>query len=319
MSAGVLSAISFGLESTWGTPVVPNKSIAIRPGDGIQTDTDLQLVSSIKAQLARNASSFKGAQTHEGEYELDFIPGVAGYLIRSALGSVSSAAKIAPNAAVYDHTFSEAETKPSLTVEQAVGDIVRRYAGVIVNSLKFSVSPGEALALTAGMKAKSSASASKITPTYETIRPFNFADLGAAGVSIGGQAYTPRALEVTYNNNHELLHTLGSNDPSHNYAKGSEVSGSFELYLDATSAAEYADYLSKTDNALVITFTGDAIGSSSNYGLQISIPKASYNAATFPVTDEYNMLSVEFDGIYDTATSKLLTIVLTNLLTTYAS
>lgn len=30
MSAGVLSQISFGQESTWGTAVVPNKSPAIR-------------------------------------------------------------------------------------------------------------------------------------------------------------------------------------------------------------------------------------------------------------------------------------------------
>lgn len=316
MSAGVLSQISLGLESAWGTPVVPNKSLAVRPGDGLQTDTDLQLVSSIKAQLAKNASSYKGAAKHEGEYEVDFIPGTIGYLLRSAFGSVASVAK-GGDVTVYDHTFSEAESKPSLTVEQAVGDIVRRYAGSIVHSLKFSCSAGETLALTAGIKAKSSASATKIAAAYETIRPFTFADLTT--FSVGGQAYKPRNFELSYTNNHELLHALGANDPQFNYAKGSEVSGKFELYLDATSAAEYADYLAKTDNALSIVFTGDSIGASSNYGLSLSVPKAAYKAATFPVTDDYNLLSVEFEGIYDTGTSKLLTAVLTNLLTTYAS
>lgn len=315
MAAGVLSQISLGLETTWGTPVTPSKSLAVRPGDGIQTDTDLQLVSSIKAQLAKNSSSFKGAAKHEGNYEFEFIPGTAGYLLKSAFGSVSSAAKSAPNTAVYDHTFTESATKPSLTVEQAVGDIVRRFAGSITHSLKFSCAAGEALVLTAGLKAKSSASASQITASYETIRPFNFADL--ASFTVGGQVYTPRNFELTYENNQELLAAVGSTDPAYNYAKGSEVSGKFELYLDSTSAAEYTDYLAKTDNSLVITFTGDVIGSSSNYGLTITVPKCSYKTATFPVTEDYNMLTVEFEGIYDTGTSKLISIVLTDLLTNY--
>src|SRR4051794_18166643 len=180
MSAGVISQISFGQETTWGTPVTPNKSIAVHAGDGIKTDNDVQFIQSIKAQLAKNSSSFKGAAKHEGEYEFDFIPGVVGSLLKSAFGSVSSVAKSAPNASVYDHTFTESEAKPSLTIEQAVGDIVRRYAGAIVHSLKFSVDAGGALVCTAGIVAKANASASKITPTYETIRAFNFADLGAS-------------------------------------------------------------------------------------------------------------------------------------------
>lgn len=57
MSAGVLSAISLGLESTWGTAVVPNKSLAVRPGDGIQTDNDLQFVDEIKNQLVKHDES----------------------------------------------------------------------------------------------------------------------------------------------------------------------------------------------------------------------------------------------------------------------
>src|SRR4051794_9191778 len=105
MSAGVLGQLSFGLESVWGTAVTPNKSVTVQPGDGIQTNTDVQFRSGLKAQLAKNVVAFKGAQTHEGEYEFDFIPNNLGYLFKSAFGSLSSVAKSAPNAAVFDHTF----------------------------------------------------------------------------------------------------------------------------------------------------------------------------------------------------------------------
>lgn len=317
MSAGILSQISLGLESTWGTPVVPNKSLAVRPGDGIQTDNDVQFVSSIKAQLAKNASSFKGAVKHEGEYEFDFIPGVIGYFLKSVFGQVSSALK-GGESVVYEHTYSELETKPSLTIEQAVGDIVRRYAGAIATGLKLSCKTGETLVGNVAFKAKSSASATKITPTYEIIRPLNFIDLGAIGFKIGGVSFDEvENIEVEYKNNIEFLHVLGSNDPYFNYAKASEVVGKFDLYLNSDSAAKYTDYLNKTDTALDIAFTGDLIGISSNYKLAINIPKVTFKASSYPVTDDYNLLTVEFEGIYDTATSKLLSAVLTNLTVNY--
>jgi hypothetical protein len=39
MSAGTLSQISFAKETTWGTAVTPDKSIAVRPTGGIRTET----------------------------------------------------------------------------------------------------------------------------------------------------------------------------------------------------------------------------------------------------------------------------------------
>ena len=317
MSAGILGQVSFGLESTWGTAVVPNKSIAVQSGDGIQTDTDTQLRSAIKGQLAKNVIAFKGAQVHEGEYELDFIPANLGYLLKSAFGSVASVAKAAPNAAVFDHTFSEIAAKPSLTVEQATGEISRRFAGAIVHSLNFSCAKGEVLSLTAAMRAKSNASSTAISPAYETIRPFNFADVTT--FTIGGQALTQvQNFNLTYSNDHGMTHALGNtNDPQFNYARGSGVEGSLELYLDSTTAAEYTDYINGTNQAFVIAFTGDVIGSSSNYGLNISVPLVRYSASNSPLNDDYNSLTVDFQGIYDTATSKLITVILTNLLTNY--
>lgn len=321
MSAGINSSISLGLETTWGTPVVPDKSIGIKQGDGIQTNTDVQTISSIRKLLAANSDAFRGRTSHEGDYEVDFIPGVAGYFLKSLFGSVASVAQSAPNAVVYDHTFTEIEAKPSLTVEQAVDQIVRRYAGTITTGMSLSCAAGETLSATFTNKAKASASATAITPVFETIRPFNFADaLSASGITIGGTVYDEvQSFELNYTNNGEMHHVIGSNDPQFFYVKGSEVTGSMEFYMNSDSAAKFTDYLNKTERALDIVFSGDTIGSTAKYGFSVNVPRVVFTAATFPVRDDYNMVSVEFTGLYDNTTSRLIRAVLTNLTASYAA
>jgi len=315
MSAGQLNQVVVGKETTWGTPVTPNKAIPVRFTGGIQTDIDLQAISPVKATIAKDHDTFKGAQTHEGSFEMDFFPDNCGYFLISAMGGISSALK-GGESIVYNHTITEAETKMALTVEQVVGENVRRYAGSIVESFKISGKVGEAIALEANLKAKSQASATKVTPSYLTARPWNWAD---ATVKIGGVSQTNViAFELEYNNNIDFVHALNaSNDPAFNVIKGSEVKGKIEFYLDATSLAELNDYLAKTNNALAIELVGDAIGVGSNNKLVVTVPKIYYTKGETPINEEFNKLTLEFQGVYDTATSKLLDMVLTNLVTAY--
>lgn len=314
MSAGILNQISFGVESAFGTPVTPNKSLAVHPGDGIQTDIDLKTPESLKGLLAKHTTAHKGLVKRGGDYELDIAPGNIAYLFKSVFGSVSSAQK-AGETVVYEHTFSESASKPSLTIEQAIGEVVERYAGSIVTELSFACKTGETLIGKVSVLAKSQASASKVTPAVESLRPFNFSDcLSADGFRIGGVTLdNVENFELTYSNNGQMNYALGSANPARFTAGGSEVAGKFDLYLDSTSASKYADYLSKTEQSLDVTFTGDSIGSSSNYKLSIVLPRVVFKTASTPVNDDYNLLSVEFQGMYDTVTAKLISTVLTNL------
>lgn len=318
MSAGILSKVSFGLESTWGTAVTPNKALAVHPGNGIQTNIDTQFISQIKGQLAKNSFAFKGKSSHEGEYEFDFIPGNVGYILKSLFGGLSSALK-GGESVVYEHTFSEAAAKPSLTIEQAVDQIVRRYAGSIVTSLKLNSKVGEALTGNASIKAKTHASASAVTPANETVRPFNFADMiQASGFKIGSNYFDEvESLEFEYKNNGEMIHTMGSNDPSFFDPKASEVMGKFDLYMSSDSAPKYTDFLNQTQQSLQLVWQGDTIGVSSNYKLDITIHKVVFKASTYPISDKENVISVEWEGIYDTSAAKLLTAILTNLTANY--
>lgn len=313
MSAGQLNQLSFKRESTWGTAVVPDKSIPAHFTGGIQTDNDTQMISNARAVLAKNQDSFIGARKHEGDFEFDLFGDYIGYFLLSALGNVSSALK-GGESVVYNHTLTEQEAKPSLTIEQVVGENVRRYAGAIATGFKISSKTGEVSVMSVPFKAKSQASATKITPAYGTAPAFDFTD---AAFKIGGTQLTQVSnFEFEYKNNIELLAALNnSNDPAFNYVKGSEVKGKVDMYLDNTTLAEINAYLAKTNRVLDIIFTGDSIGSASNYQLSISVPKITYTKGETPLADDYNLLTIEFEGQYDTATSKLISVVLTNLLT----
>lgn len=312
MSAGQLNQISFKKESTWGTAVVPDKSIPVHMTGGIQSDNDMQFVNAARAVLPKNLDAFIGKRVHEGDYEMDLFADYPAYFLLGALGAVSSALK-GGETIVYNHTITEQESKPSFTIEQVVGENVRRYAGALIAGFKLASKTGETATLAPSLKAKSQASATKITPAYTTVRPFNWVD---TVLKVGGSILTEAvSFELEYNNNLELLHSLNnSNDPQFNYVKGSEVKGKIECYLDNTTLAEYNDYLAKTNNALDIVCTGDAIGVSSNNQLSINIPKVFYTSAVTELGEDYNLLKIEFEGVYDTATSKLLSMVATNLL-----
>ena len=59
MSDGILSQISFKKESTWGTAVTPDKSIAVRPTGGIQPKESIQMQPAIKGQLQKFYDAIK--------------------------------------------------------------------------------------------------------------------------------------------------------------------------------------------------------------------------------------------------------------------
>jgi hypothetical protein len=318
MSAGVLNQLSFKKESTWGTAVVPDKSIPVKFSGGINTKNNIQLVSNMRAILAKNCCAVVGKRSHEGEITFDAFADYTGYFALGALGSVSSTVK-GGETVVYNHTFSEAATKPSLTIEEMFGEDTRRYAGSLIEQLKISGKSGETVQIAATVKAKSQASATAITAAYTTVPAFTHSQIQ---VKIGGSAIAEvENFELTYKNGLEMVYALGSADPAYYSVTGSEVSGKFDIYLDSTSAAQVTNYLNKTQQSVEIIATNPdtTIGTSSNYTLDILMPQTVLTVADRKLTANHNVLSVEFAGMYDTTTSKLMSVVLTNLLTNYTS
>jgi hypothetical protein len=314
MSNQISNAISFKREVSWGTAVTPDKSMPVNFTGGIQTSQDIQFVEGVKARLAKNHNQFVGNRTHEGDLEFALNPDYSGFFLVSALGDVTSALK-GGETIVYEHDFAEVATKPSLTIEQAIGDNVRRYAGGICHTLNVSGSPGEVVNATASIMAKSSATATAITPVYTDTPEYNFLN---AVIKIDGTPITEmQNFEFEYKNNLGFKYVLNSNDPQFTYLNGSEITGSFEMYLDSTTLAQMTKFLANTESALDLELTGNAIGVASNYQFNLTVPRVIYTTAETPLGNDYNLLTVEFEGLYDPVTSSLITGYMVNEVANY--
>jgi len=314
MSAGIQSQISFKKESTWGIAVTPDKSLAVRPTGGIAIKENIAMLPAIKGQLQKYYEGIKGKVAYEGDLTFDAFGDYLAYFFLSAMGTDTPATH-AGETIVYDHVITETNPKPSFTIEQGIGENCRRYAGSIVHTLKITGKVGEPLEATASIMAKTQASATQISPAFTTVAPFNHTQLA---VKLGGSTIGEvEDFEFTYKNGLEMVYALGNAEPSYaSISGGSEVSGKVSLYLDSTSLTRFTNYLATTKEAIELIATGGAIGSAAFYVLDINVPKAIYTAGETKITDAHNLLVVEFNGVYDTSTSKLLGVTITNLLAT---
>ncbi|HEX2910388.1 MAG TPA: phage tail tube protein [Chloroflexia bacterium] len=316
MSAGIQSLISIAKESNWGTPVTPSKSIPVRPTGGITIKNNIQMLPALKGGLQKYYDAIKGKVAYEGEYTFDAFADLVGYFLLSALGSDTPAAH-GSESTVYDHVFSESATKTSLTIEQGQGENCRRYAGALVSGFKLSGKVGEMLEFTPSILAKTQASSTQISASFSNVPAFNHANLA---VKIGGSTIGEvEKFELEYKNGLEMVYALGNNEPSYySIQNGSEVTIKMDLYLDTTTLTRLTNYINKTTESIELIATGvDTIGNASHYVLDMLIPKAIYTAGETKITDSHNLLTIEANGIYDTATSKLLTPTLTNLVASY--
>lgn len=315
MSSQLLNQISFSKESVWGTQVTPAKSVEVKFSGGLNTKTNPKYVEGVKALIAKEHDAVLGSAQHEGEFELDLLSDYPAYFFLSALGSVSSALH-SGETLVSDHTLTENVTHPSLSIEQAYGEEVSRFLGSIASGFKLSIKTGEIPTVQFPMMAKSRVTgATKISPAYSaTEKVFDFSDFV---IKVGGSQLTEiLSVDFEYKNNVQFLPALNNSaDPAFNYVKSSEVTCKIQAFLDSTSLTSFNDYIAKTERSLELIGTKTAvIGSAAHNAIDILCPRGIWTASDEKLSDGYNLLDLSFTGMYDTVTSKLISVVITNLL-----
>jgi hypothetical protein len=317
MAEGILNQVSIGLETTAGTPVVPNVSLALLPSDGIVKEQEAVGVEAINTDPALNKDFVEGAREMNGSFEMNAYPIGIGYIFESAIGA-SISALAGSETLVYTHTFKEKVVKPSYTLEQKIGNIVERFAGFTVSNFSIELAVGEPIKISFGGKALSEEDATAITPTYETSKVFDWTDV--ASIKLGGVDIkcALQSLSLEYNNNLQSFHGLcGKADPSSLYLEPSEVSGSISAYLNDEIKALREAFDDKSTKELVITIIADdTIGNASNNSLIITLPKVALNTYTHSIDTSYVAVESDFVGASD-PTEGQIKVELTNLQASY--
>lgn len=204
----------------------------------------------------------------------------APYLLFPALGLLST--QTIEAGAVFIHTLRRKAANPPKTVCLNIYDTVgtRRYHYATVNTAEITFSDGW-VEMTAGMlsKAPSDESANTLAITEETVMAFKDAKiyfgatLAAAEVNraAGTNAQALSAFRLTINNNAEAQYAAGDSSPRQISMGQLEIGGDYTLFFEDT--AEQLAHENQTQRAMIISFTGTTIGSSSTEEIRITIPK----------------------------------------------
>lgn len=308
MAAGIFSQFNFGIEpagdNTYGVRVPATHIAEVSDGSGINFNIDLQPVEVVNGQLAKNVCTYPGQADTSGTIDIPFFPAVVPYLMYSLLGEVTTSAHQEDGtevAGVYDHVFGENALRPTLTIEETIGDLPRVATGFQPTSMTLTID-NEGLITTSfeGFAKNVQVLSDPTTATAALGCPMHHAD--DITITIDGVPFaTLQSLELTYNNNVQAEYTVtGGSSVAYRGIGKTEYTGSMTMILDSTAPTEYQKYLESTSRNVQIQVSGAEIGTTGvKQQLLISMPSVKFSNFEVNATMETVTADVEFMGLFD--------------------
>ena len=320
---GRLIKLGIGKESVRGTAATPTYWLPITKTDHADK-IDYAVNEAGFGTIVDNVGAEVVKQYGEGGFSALLGDKHFGLILYALFGAVSSQAKIAPNADVYDHSFTLAESAQhqSLTigVDEANGDY--QFPLGVLNSLELKFETAKLLEYTANFRSKKGGSASltPALPAENIFRPQDFHFYIAANLAglDAANEIPVKSFNLKVEKEAEDYDVLGSTEPSDILNKQVKISGSVTLVWDAETYKAY--YLAGTNKAIRIklTDTGVTIGSALNPELKIDLAKCIFNDFSKDTAlGNVVMQTISFKAAYSTGDSKVGLATLTNLVASY--
>lgn len=329
MSAGIFSQFNFGVEakgdSNYGVRVPATHIAEVSDGSGINFNLELQPVEVVNGQLAKNVCTYPGQADTSGTIEMPFFPAIVPYFIYCLFGDVTTSAYVDEEeqtvSGVYQHEFTESPLRPTLTIEETIGDLPRVATGFQPTSMTLTVD-NEGLINTSfeGFAKNVAVLSDPTTATAALGCPMHHAD--EITVTIDGVEFaTLQSVEINYNNNVEPQYTVaGGSAVAFRGIGKTEYSGSMTMILDSTAPTEYQKYLENTSRNVQIHISGAEIGQTGvKQQLIVSMPNVKFSNFEVNATLETVTADVEFMGLLDKSTNEHLGITVINEVSSLAS
>lgn len=261
----------------------------------------------------RPSATMSGAVYPEGAMAL---------LLKGVFGSVKST-PAGGSTQAYNHTFGDAATLPSLSIERSTGYgdsagsvFAERLAGCKVESLSFTMSFGEQVSFSSTLQA-TKAPNTAITPvnrsavTYPNVEPLYFR---GASVEVNGQPNARfKTLNIEFNNTLERQETLNGERGAY-----AIFEGAFEASLSGTMVFEdttYYDYLLNSEEITAEVFCGNGHDADASvpFGLRFAYPRLRVIRHSIPFSAGSTIeADVEFSVLFDQTEHKMVEVVMTN-------
>ena len=329
--AGNEPYVGIGIETVAGTAVAASKYIPYLSCT-IRGKLDPLFDESAKGIRDKNYASTVGKTSGEGDLEIYADAENAMYIIYPAMGAKTTTTA-ADETAVWTHTLTRKSTNPPKTVTLIYNDSVdtRKYTYGTVNSFELKASDGIATISANFLSKFPSTGTGTVALTTERLLSFKDYTIklgsGATGTAAlsaaASAAATPMSsFSLKYNNNAESHFMSGSGSPAHIAMGPLEVTGEYVLFYENTDERAFYETMLKGSDpvrAMIVTFTGDAIGNAEYEEIKISIPN-------FKLSDKgldanisgFITENPQFIAMYDPTETKTIEISITNSTHVYA-
>lgn len=263
MDIGRQGWIGIGTEDTWGDPVAIEDYVPYNDNAPLTAQTTPIAVQDARGTRRREANSEPGPKWSEGTLAQNVDEELIGYSLYGVFGNLSTSTV---SGSVKDHDFTQSEESDpvSFTFTQAHGDIDKQYyCGVMYKNFALSLSDGLATA-SSELRGKFPITTSSGSVTTSSGSVFTFADnhfaFGAsASGALSATNLAPSELNITVENNTQVIHRHGDNNP-HSINHGEfEATGDGLLFFENTTQRDR--YYNTTKQAAALKLTGTGIGS----------------------------------------------------------
>lgn len=315
--------VGLGKETTRGTAVSPTYFFPLEDYD---YDDKAEVIART-GRRSRIEESFNGdvvKKWGEGSLSGAVFNSGFGLVLLSALGT-DTATTTSGETAVYDHTFSVANTNEHQSLTISSDDSVetdKQYAGAVITSLEIKGAPGEYLTYNAGFMGKSEASGT-ITASYATEHPFRPQDITFKYATVfsglaAASATSIRSFTFKIEQNVEANYNLGSITPSNFYNKQYTITLDLEMLHTADTFRDL--FIAGTVEALQVSCANTAItlGVAANPTVRLDCYQG--QLTDWSRTLSNNDLSIEnmsWRLDYDTTNSKSIEVLLRNIISSY--
>ena len=327
---GTSAYIGVGLESSAGTAVVASKYIPFVTCTikGVQEPL---FDESGKGVREKNFGAITGKKHGEGDLEIYIDAENAPYLLYPALGSISSSTA-SGETLVFEHTITRKNTNPPKTLTVIYNDSVdtRKYRYGTINTAELNVSDGLATLSTNILSKFPSSGTATQAITAERILAFKDYTIKLGSSTTGTLALaaaasataTPvRSFKLNINNNAEAHYLSGDQDAAHIAVGQLEITGEFVLFYETTTERVFYETMldgASPIRAMIVSFTGDSIGSAETEEIEIRIPNFKVNDRTTDAgVGSFITETVSFTAMYDVDEAKSIQLKVTNTTASY--
>ncbi len=236
-----------------------------------------------------------------GALSFEVCASAMGEVLKAAFGTVTTTlVASSAEAAVYEHTFTRCDSTslPSLTVEQNLGGLSsRQVAGVRVNALTLSVSPGRCLVADVDCRGRERAFVTPTSASYGGDEPLHHNGFRA---EVGGadSAEVEEALIRFHNNLVDNVWGAGGGGKLTGLPAGAfAVGGRMTMALESTDAEQM--FVNGEPTSLRFHAAGATLVGTWGYGLEIDLPRVRYFSARAPLTPGRLVYDITFEALLD--------------------